>query len=74
MGALVNEEGTLVREKAEKAELLNAFFASVFTGKTSGISGTGDQGKGILEGRPSLVQGVLVREQPGKHNITGLLA
>jgi len=33
VGPLMNEVGVLVMEDAEKAELLNAFFASVFTAK-----------------------------------------
>ena len=33
MGQLLNEVGVLVREDAEKADLLNAFFASVFSVK-----------------------------------------
>ncbi|PKU34778.1 rna-directed dna polymerase from mobile element jockey-like [Limosa lapponica baueri] len=33
VGPLLNEVGALVMEDAEKAELLNAFFASVFTAK-----------------------------------------
>jgi len=33
VGPLLNEVGVLLMEDAEKAELLNAFFASVFTAK-----------------------------------------
>ena len=33
MGLLLNEVGDLVMEDTEKAEFLNAFFASVFTAK-----------------------------------------
>ena len=33
VGPLLNEVGVLVMEDAEKAELLNAFFASVFSAK-----------------------------------------
>jgi len=35
VGPLLNEVGVLVTEHAEKAELLNAFFASVFSAKAS---------------------------------------
>jgi len=35
VGLLLNEVGALVMEDAEKAELLNAFFASVFSAKAS---------------------------------------
>jgi len=33
VGLLLNEVGALVTEDAEKVELLNAFFASVFSAK-----------------------------------------
>ena len=33
MGPLLNKEGALVTQDAEKAELVNAAFASVFTAK-----------------------------------------
>ena len=33
MGLLLNEVGAVVMEDTEKVELLNAFFASVFTAK-----------------------------------------
>jgi len=35
VGPLLNEAGVLVTEDAEKEELLNAFFASVFSAKAS---------------------------------------
>ncbi|KAG6924798.1 hypothetical protein G0U57_016461, partial [Chelydra serpentina] len=35
VGPLLNEEGNLVTEDVEKASVLNAFFASVFTDKVS---------------------------------------
>ena len=35
MGPLLNELGALVTKDTEKAELLNAFFTSVFTAKSS---------------------------------------
>jgi len=34
VGPLLNETGVLVTEDTEKAELMNAFFASVFSAKT----------------------------------------
>jgi len=34
VGRLLNEAGVLVTQDAEKVELLNAFFASVFSAKT----------------------------------------
>jgi len=34
VGLLLNEVGVLITEDAEKADLLNAFFASVFSAKT----------------------------------------
>ena len=45
VGPLLNEVGVLVMEEAEKAELLNAFFASVFTAKASPQSIPGPGGK-----------------------------
>ncbi|PKU33656.1 hypothetical protein llap_16037 [Limosa lapponica baueri] len=45
VGPLLNEVGALVMEDAEKAELLNAFFASVFTAKV------GPQESQTLEGK-----------------------
>ena len=35
IGPLLNDVGALVTKGTEKAEVLNAFFASVFTAKTS---------------------------------------
>ena len=35
VGPLLNEVGALLTMNAEKAEILNAFFASVFSAKTS---------------------------------------
>jgi len=35
VGPLLNEVGDLVTDDTEKVELLNAFFASVFTAKTA---------------------------------------
>ena len=34
MGPLLNEAGALVAKDTEEAEIVNALFASVFTGKT----------------------------------------
>jgi len=50
VGPLLNEVGVLVMEDAEKAELLNAFFASVFTAKSgpSEIPGPGGK-RGTLQ-------------------------
>ncbi|CAM4585244.1 unnamed protein product [Lepidochelys kempii] len=54
-GPLMNEEGSLVTEDAEKANVLNAFFASVFTNKVSfqtaalGITKWGRDGQPSVE-------------------------
>jgi len=45
VGPLLNEVGVLVTEYAEKAELLKAFFASVFSAKA------GPQESQVLEAR-----------------------
>ena len=50
VGPLVNEVGALVMEDTEKVELLNAFFASVFSAKAS----------------PQASQSLEVREKPGE--------
>lgn len=56
-------------EDAEKVEMPNAFFAFVFTGKKlSAISDSGNQGKGMLEGRFFFKED-WVREHPGKLSI-----
>lgn len=48
VGLLLNGTGTLATWVTEKAELLNNFFASVFTAKAmSGIPDPGDQGEGL---------------------------
>ena len=39
MDLLLNGAGDLVTKGVDKAEVLNAFFALVFTGKPSGIAG-----------------------------------
>jgi len=56
VGLLLNEVGALVMEDTEKAELLNAYFASVFTAKAGpqdsvlGLARTGLIFTGIQEG------------------------
>ena len=56
MGLLLNEVGALVMENTERVELLNDFFASVFTAKTA------PQASQSLEVRESLETG---RPSPG---------
>jgi len=46
VGTLLNEVGALVTEDTEKAELLNVFFASVFTAK---VGPQASQSLGIRE-------------------------
>jgi len=53
VGPLLNEMGALVKGDGEKAEVLNAFFASVFNAKTS------PQESQTLEVRESLGKGRL---------------
>ncbi|GAB0204347.1 coiled-coil domain-containing protein 171 [Grus japonensis] len=50
VGVLLNEVGALVTEDTEKVELLNTFFASVFTAKA------GSQGTQTLEVREKVLQ------------------
>ena len=46
MGPLRKETGDLVTRDMEKAEVLNDFFASVFTGKCSSHTAQVTEGKG----------------------------
>ena len=46
MGPLWKETGDLVTQDMEKAEVLNDFFASVFTGKCSSHTAQVAEGKG----------------------------
>ena len=46
VGPLWKEKGDLVTWDMEKAEVLNDFFASVFTGKCSSHTAQGAEGKG----------------------------
>ncbi|XP_076217536.1 uncharacterized protein LOC143172166 [Aptenodytes patagonicus] len=46
VGPLRNETGDLVTRDTEKAEVLNDFFASVFTGKCSSLTAQAAEGKG----------------------------
>ncbi|PKU44209.1 hypothetical protein llap_5469 [Limosa lapponica baueri] len=57
IGPLMNEAGALVVEDTEKAELLNPFFALVFTAKAAPDSG--DKGKGLERAGLSLCWGGL---------------
>ncbi|PKU48938.1 forkhead box protein o3 [Limosa lapponica baueri] len=51
VGLLLNETDVMVTEDAEKAELLNAFFASVFTAQPSGLPDFGGNRESLGEGR-----------------------
>ena len=46
VGPLQNEMGGLVTRDTEKAEVLNDFFASVFTGKCLSLTAQTAEGKG----------------------------
>ncbi|PKU38533.1 rna-directed dna polymerase from mobile element jockey- hypothetical protein [Limosa lapponica baueri] len=60
VGLLLNEVGVLVMEDAEKAELLNAFFGSVFTAKA------GPQELRTLEVTEELILDVISKHVEGK--------
>lgn len=67
MGPLWNEGGVLVTGDAEKAEMLNDFFASVFTSKTPARdSWTPEQRERVqeMESFPLVEEG-MVRERQG---------
>lgn len=56
--AMLNEVGALVTEGAEKVELLNTFFALLFTAKTdSEMADHNGKRKNLEEGRLHLDQG-----------------
>ncbi|GAB0189216.1 mitochondrial enolase superfamily member 1 [Grus japonensis] len=57
VGLLLNEVDTLVTEDTEKVELLNAFFASVFTAEPSGIPDPGEENKVIGSGQHGFTKG-----------------
>lgn len=60
MSLLLSEVGALVMEAAEKVQLLNACFASVFIAKASArIPGPGGKREGLEKGWLSLGQGGL---------------
>ncbi|GAB0179750.1 mitochondrial enolase superfamily member 1 [Grus japonensis] len=71
VGPLLNEVGALVMEDTEKAELLNAFFASVFTAKVGPQeTQTLEAGEKFLQKEDlPLVKEDWVREHLGKLNI-----
>ena len=64
VGPLLNEVSVLVTEHTEKAELLNAFFASVYQcqGRPSGIPGPGGKTRRSL-GQGGLREGLLKRSR-----------
>ncbi|GAB0182218.1 hypothetical protein GRJ2_000687100 [Grus japonensis] len=71
VGLLLNEVGALVMEDTEKTELLNAFFASVFTAKAGPQeTQTLEVGEKVLQKEDlPLVEENWVREHLGKLNI-----
>jgi len=71
VGPLLNETGDLVTQHMEKAEVLNTFFASVFTSKTSlqGSQASETRRKDWRKEYVSLVEEDQVREYLSKMDI-----
>ncbi|CAM5077277.1 unnamed protein product [Natator depressus] len=59
VGPLLNEGGNLVTEDVEKANVLNAFFASVFTNKDSSQTAALDIATWGVDGQPSVEKEVV---------------